>query len=1214
MRIALLFFLLFSTVLGQAADLSPACERRFNAVLALKERSEWQQALRHLNILLTTDCATNVTEHINFLAHQGEVHFKLEQYAAAETDFQQLLELTTSVKNQEQMINALDWLAYIASMQTDTEKTINRYQTLLNAQESLYGQEHADIASTLNMLAEAYRLAGHYAAAEPLHQRALAIREKLLGDETLETTTSMNNLALLYYNQGNYVKARPLYEKALSIRQKMFGNTHDYVALSAENLAILYRDMNEFSLAKPLYQLVLSIQETNLGAEHANVANTANELAELYRKTGEFSQARPLYEKALTIRKKLYGDNNPYTLESLNNLAELYRQTGRYKEAEQMHKQSVQLREATYGRESIETTVSLNNLALLYYNMGRYQEAKPLYEEALATREKLLNPNHLYVSLSLNNLALLYYDMGDYPRSKALYERALAIREQQLNPEHPDIALSLNNLALLYYGMGDYGQAKKLYERALAIREKVYGKEHPDVAQSLNNLALLYYSTGDYAQSKKMYERSLQIVENVYGQEHADVALAYNNLGLLYYNIGDYAQAKPMYEKALAIWEKVFGEKNTDVALSLNNIALVYYNTGDYEQAKRYYERSLNIWETVLGKDHPRVALSLNNIGWLYYSMGDYANAKSYYERALAIREKTLGAEHPDIAQSLNGLAELNQELGNLPEAKALFERALPLASSEPELLWKVQNHYSHLLAKQAQNDDAIFWGKKAIDTIQQLRSNVKQLDKSLQTTFIEDKKTVYQQVADFLLAQGRTVEAQEILGLLKADEYADFSNTQRMGANPYNSIEQQWATRYDDINKQLVSLAKEREQLKQKKRLSTLTPEEDARYAVLLQDTKVAEQAFQRYLKELKTQLKETGSDRAMEVGERNLSKLKPLQNTLRNLGHGAVLIHYLITPDKLYIILTTPETQLVRQTVINEAILRNKLETFRTSLQTITRSPIPQAQELYNIIIKPIAADLQQADAKTLMVSLDGVLRYIPIAALHDGKNYIAENYAVVLYTEAAKSNLESKPAADSNFAGFGVSQAMDGFNALPAVEKELQSIQSVLHGEIKLNNAFNAQSLNDILDLGVPILHIASHFVFEPIGGDSNSYLLLGNGDKLTLAQIRIGYDFSPLDLLTLSACNTAMGNKKADGKEIEGFGTLAQIRGAKSVIATLWQVDDESTGQLMGKLYQLRAKNHLNKAESLQQAQLALMKDRRYQHPFYWSPFILMGNWL
>ena len=151
-------------------------------------------------------------------------------------------------------------------------------------------------------------------------------------------------------------------------------------------------------------------------------------------------------------------------------------------------------------------------------------------------------------------------------------------------------------------------------------------------------------------------------------------------------------------------------------------------------------------------------------------------------------------------------------------------------------------------------------------------------------------------------------------------------------------------------------------------------------------------------------------------------------------------------------------------------------------------------------------------------------------------------------------------------------------------------------------------------DALDKGYPALHIASHFVFKP-GTERDSYLLLGDGTKLSLAQMNDeDLDFNNVDLLTLSACETAMGGTKANGREIEGFGGFAQRQGAKAVLATLWPVADKSTGLFMKNMYELRQKKDLTKAEALQQAQIAFILSEHYSHPFFWGPFILMGNWL
>jgi len=159
-----------------------------------------------------------------------------------------------------------------------------------------------------------------------------------------------------------------------------------------------------------------------------------------------------------------------------------------------------------------------------------------------------------------------------------------------------------------------------------------------------------------------------------------------------------------------------------------------------------------------------------------------------------------------------------------------------------------------------------------------------------------------------------------------------------------------------------------------------------------------------------------------------------------------------------------------------------------------------------------------------------------------------------------------------------------------------------------------------------MAYPVLHVASHFVFEP-GTESNSFLLLGDGKRMTLLQMKENdLDFRNVDLITLSACDTAVGGgKDANGQEIEGFGALAQKQGARGVIATLWPVADESTGLLMQNFYRMRESGRLTKAEALRQAQLAMIGGRgakgaaseatpRFSHPYFWAPFILMGNWL
>jgi CHAT domain-containing protein len=303
--------------------------------------------------------------------------------------------------------------------------------------------------------------------------------------------------------------------------------------------------------------------------------------------------------------------------------------------------------------------------------------------------------------------------------------------------------------------------------------------------------------------------------------------------------------------------------------------------------------------------------------------------------------------------------------------------------------------------------------------------------------------------------------------------------------------------------------------------------------------------------------------------------------------------------------------------------------------------------------------------------MLVLDGVLRYLPMAALHDGQQYLVEQYALALYTEAARTSLVRAPAVQWRGAALGVSRGFpeQQFQPLPAVPGELDGIvrPEVLPGSVYLDEQFTLAALRR--NLSQPVLHIASHFRF--IDGSDESYLLLGDGSRLTLRDVRLQLPaLRGVDLLTLSACDTATGGGlREDGREVEGLGVEAQRKGARAVLASLWPVADQSTGLLMQQFYRIRQQSQagqqvLNKARALRLTQVAMLgtkgtegatgqlapamlaldaadargakplvpessragahdesaraflapQGQPYAHPYYWAPFILMGNWL
>ncbi|MEH2447378.1 MAG: tetratricopeptide repeat protein, partial [Nostoc sp.] len=259
-----------------------------------------------------------------------------------------------------------------------------------------------------------YNGQGLYTQAASWCQHCLEITKKHLGEEHADVATSLNNLARFYYFQGKYSQAELLHQQALALLCKLLGEGHADVATSLNNLASVYDSQGRYSEAEPLYQQALALRRKLLDEEHPDVATSLNNLAGLYCSQGRYSEAEPLHQQALALRRKLLGEKHPYVALSLNNLAELYRSQGKYSQAEPLHQQALALRRKLLGEEHPDVASSLNNLALLYDSQGKYSQAEPLHQQALAFRRKLLGEEHPDVASSLNNLALLYDSQGKY--------------------------------------------------------------------------------------------------------------------------------------------------------------------------------------------------------------------------------------------------------------------------------------------------------------------------------------------------------------------------------------------------------------------------------------------------------------------------------------------------------------------------------------------------------------------------------------------------------------------------------------------------------------------------------------------------------------------------------------------------------------------------------------------------------------------------------
>jgi CHAT domain-containing protein/Tfp pilus assembly protein PilF len=943
--------------------------------------------------------------------------------------------------------------------------------------------------------------------------------------------------------------------------------------------------------------------------------------------TGNFSKEHPRivwvtetageYRVSVTVPGKS-SDASHYEIK-LEDLRAAGPDDGKRVEAERLFTQG--LSEA--GKNGLDQTISSYSRAL-----GLYREVGDREREGLA----------------LNNLGEASRKLGQYEKAIGYYEQALAIARDM--KDRPGEGGSLNNLGIAYEALSEYDKAIGYLEQALAIARE--SKDRRIEVYTLGNFGLTYDRLSQYEKAIGYYEQALAIARDIKNRRSEGIILG--NLGLAYSDMKQYEKAIGYHEQALAIKREVkdrFGEGHT-----LNDLGIAYKNLGQYEKAIGYYEQALAIARDI--KDRPNEGRNLNNLGNAYSKLSQYEKAIGYYEQALAIHRETKNRRSEGIA--LTGLGDVYSALSQHEKAIAYYVQALAISREIKDRSDEALEQSGLMEVWQASGKPrlAIFYGKQAVNTVQSMRSDIAGLSPNLQQGFLKGNEDPYRKLSEILIAQGRLAEAEQVLALLKEEEYFQYIRRDAGEASSLNRRadltpeEAEYEKRYRDIGDRLMTIGVERGELLAKK---TLTPEQSQRLDQLEQDLAAGNQAFGHFLGDLTQHF---SAKPEMTGRIEDLRETQGIMEDLRDLPAGTVAIFTLIADDKLYTILRTPDAQKKYEYPIKAADLNRKILEFHQVVQDPELDPRPLAHELYKILIGGMADDLRLAKAQTLMWELDGPLRYVPLAALYDGKQYLIEQYRVSVMTLASKSRLKDPPAREWQAAGFGVTKGFEDAAALPSVSSELAGIITtmpgdggVLAGEIKLDDRFTEQSMRDTLHKRYPVIHIASHFRFQP-GDDAKSFLLLGDGGHLTLAELKTWANlFGGVQLLTLSACNTGVG----DGAEVEGFGALAQIQGAKAVVASLWPVADASTSRLMQEFYRIReSPAGVTKLEALREAQLALLRGAvqiepaqersrgvvvnqassgaarpeapsfpisaraPYAHPYYWAPFFLMGNWL
>ncbi|BAT53270.1 Tetratricopeptide TPR_3 [Nostoc sp. NIES-3756] len=955
---------------------------------------------------------------------------------------------------------------------------------------------------------------------------------------------------------------------------------------------------------------------------------------------GELQVALEQFQQALTIFKK-YGAKAGEA-NSLVNIGYVYFRKGEYRKSLELFQSSLDIRRKIKDRQN--EWIPLSYIGEVYVNLGQYAKALEYYQPALAMIKELkaANPKDASYSTSerimLADIGAVYFRMGQYTKALDFYQQTLAM--QKAGDDKIGGIQTLNNIGVVYVNLGNYTQALASYQQALTTLQECCSNYAGTKAAIINNLASTNFTLGQYKKSLELAEESANIYSRINNTEKATK----QEIKLLYDYLGQNSQALQQIASRANVGD-AFGKDSFQFqgrALNLNNIGQIYLSLGKYDQALKLYQQALNIYKENNYKSG--IAATLNNIARINANLGKYPQAIELNQQALTIYKEV--GDRTGEGVTISNLGQVYQKQNQHDKAAGLYQQALAMHREVNDKVSEAATlkFLADTLSAQNQPQLAINFYKQSVNLTESIRQNLRAIPTDIQKSYTETVAERYRRLADLLLKQNRPAEAQQVLDLLKIQEVNDFIgkrrsqpqttvvvNTGQRGSNtepqptqklPLQPQEQEISQKYSAIQDKAIALGQELTKLRQiSSSARTATQEKRIAELVKLEQTIAAE--FNKFTKTpaVVALVKQLSANSGQE--NLNLRQLNSIRDNLRQLNKKAVLLYPLVLEDRLELVVVTADAPPIHRSVpVKQTELYQVINDFRQAIVVPYKDSKTPANKLYNWLIKPIENDLKQANAQAIIYAPDGKLRYLPLAALYDGKNWLLERYIINNITTASLTKLNNKPQTSlpTLAAAFtkgdytvAVDERQEVFSGLPFAKVEVDNLaKTIKDTKVVLDKDFSPQitvpQMNDY-----KIIHLATHGML--VSGDpESSFILFGNGDRVTLKDIE-NWSLPNVDLVVLSACQTGLGNQLGNGQEILGLGYQIQLTGAKAAIASLWAVSDGGTQALMDEFYTALKTGKLTKAEALHTAQLSLLKNNsQFAHPYYWASFILIGNGL
>jgi CHAT domain-containing protein len=858
--------------------------------------------------------------------------------------------------------------------------------------------------------------------------------------------------------------------------------------------------------------------------------------------------------------------------------------------------------------KNAQIATALERVAGEQAEMASFDEAEENFLTALDIRSALpeeMPERKLENTLSdLGRMSL--HQRGDLNKARDYFQRALAsmdasapARQKALtdDPWTPTQKAGMTPEQLAAHEVS-LAQTRDLSVATDTISRCIVLASLGDVAQE----------SGDFKTALSFYERARQPVEalpsggylNIFEVVRAQIrARTLSDISYVHAESGEVDLALKELNETIAIQRSLGRDENT--AQSLQQAASLAYDTGDNETARHDVELARRIFAAAQRLQN--VVSSTDFLAILARDAGQLEVAAGYAQEALHLARQT--GNFASVASAARTSASICLKQNKLLEAKELIDEATGADARTGFLVDKIGTLgiSGELLEAEGHNESALAAYREAVQLLESVRATV-----ASESSFADQKRNyrAYERIVRILIKLNRPDEAFDFLNRAKSKKLHDSLQLSNLKSGDKsiqdlldraNGLEHQLQAATRSLRNEQIKPEAERDKTKIEN-LKFATAAAQGEYLRVFERIKDSNPNWQKFM---------TVNPKALKAGQHNIPE-------------GVMFVQYAPLGDQLYIFLVGKETLKILIAPVRPEDLWKKIKAVRRQITTgEAEGPLTaNLSALYEDLITPIEAELAQV--KVIAFIPNQLLFYLPMQALMKKgtggeTRYLIEDKQIVYLTNADVMNVVQRPDEEKSHQGMVAFGNPTGAE-LPSAEAEVEAIARFFpETEVLLGVQATKAALGVEQRLDKRVVHFATHGTLNATQ-PSESYILLASGEtpgqeRLTEGEV-LSLPFNKVDLVTLSACETAFGDKDPDGGEVTTLAEAFSSAGATSVLASLWSVDDVSTKEFMIQFYTQLAAGQ-SKAASLQSAQITLMKNPKFSHPLYWAPFVLMGDW-